>query len=295
MKWLKALLGMAVIGGFLYVVLVWTKKADGPEGLVGALSANSIVAAAGTEILLILLTPLESGGSEVGKVAKFVVSEDVEKDGVVVIPQGSIATAKVVKSRSGTLAGTLTNTPARLEAEFDSVKFEDGRTAKIKADKDGAVLKFDASNTRMDDPVNVVDMAADPKARDLVVQSALNMAQGKKLTEGESKRVDDQWRDLAGKYGLKETQAYMDSQKSGSGEDLSGVIGAIQKGDLNGLSGLDIVLGAKAAGEILELGSGIDKTLRGIFKGSNIRARTGLKIKAYLAESVKARGRSVKA
>ncbi|MBS1715911.1 MAG: hypothetical protein JST30_16405 [Armatimonadetes bacterium] len=295
MKWLKALLGLAVIGGFLYVVFVVMKKEGTDLGLGGALPGKPVEASAGTEVPLILLTPLDSGGSEVGRTVKFVVSEDVVKDGVTVVPQGSIATAKVTKSRSGTLAGTLTNTPARLEAEFGSVTLEDGRTVRLNATPEGPLLKFDASNTRMDEPVNVVDIASDPQARDLVVQSAVNMAQGKKLSDDEARRTDGQWRDLAGKYGLKETRAYMEAQKSeDASHDLSGLIGSIQKGDLKGLSASEVLLGAKAAGEILELGSGIDKSLRGIFKGSNIHARTGLRLKAFLAESVKVKPKARK-
>lgn len=295
MRWLKALLGLAVVGGFLYFVLAVAKKGDG----AGALSppTRTVEAAVGTEVPLILLTPLDSGGSAVGQKAQFVVSEDVVKDGVVVIPQGSLATAKVVKSRSGTLAGTLTNTPARLEAELDSVGTVDGRAAKLKAGPDSNVLTFDAANTRMEEKANVIDAVTDPQARDTVVQTALNLAQGKKFSDEEALKSDAQWRALAEKYGMKETQAFMDAQREEKGghKDLSSVVSAIQKGDLGGLSGLDIVLGAKAAGEIIDLGSGIDKSLRGIFKGSNIHARTGLRVKAYLAEPVKARSTSKKA
>lgn len=291
MKWFKALLGLAVIGAFVYGVLL-IKGKPGEVPVLPILVAP-VTVEKGTQIPLVLVTPLESGGSAEGKEVKLVVAEDVKgPNGKTVIEQGALATGKVVKSRSGSLAGTLTNKPARLEIELVDVVSADGHKVKIQGPEGEKAYAFDQANTKIDESPNLVDAVTDPKARDTVVAIARQLASGEEASPEEKKKADDQLKNLAEKYGLKDTQSFIEGSKDGKSTqktDLSSVIQSVQKGDIKGLSGVDVLLAARAAGEIINLGSGIDKSLRGIFKGSNIRARVGLPVKAYVAEESKIR------
>lgn len=284
MKALKVILGLATVGGFLYGVwYVKTNKVDLPF----VPREKPVEVKEGTEIPLVLLTPLESGGSEEGKTVRFVVADDVKVGGRTVIEQGAIAEGRVARSRAGTLAGAMMNQPARLEVDLDSVKTADGGLVKVRAVAPGHPHEFTQANTKIDSKANVADALTDPQARELVVNAAKGLVSGKDVSDGDKTKADAQLKELAQRYGLESTKELLNDPKSKvkSAGDIAGVFESVQKGDFSSLAGVDLLLAAKAAGEIVELGSGIDKTLRGIFKGSNINARVGTPVTAYLAET----------
>jgi len=286
MKWLKALLGLAVIGTVLYLGIYLSRnKVDVP--FIPEL-AKPIPVKDGMEVPLVLLTPLDSGGTEEGKSVTFVVAEDVKgSNGGVVIKQGSLATGKVVQSRAGSILGAITNQPARLEVELNDVTTVNGKSLKIRGSEPGKPFSFDQANTKPEEKPNAVDAITDPKARDFVASMARQIVTGHEMAGDDKKEADDDLKDLASRYGLESTSAFL-NQPSKSQEkknDVAGLLEAVQKGDTKGLTGVDLLLAAKAAGEIVQLGSGIDKSLRGIFKGNNIHAKVGTPVTAYIAET----------
>lgn len=286
MKWVKALLGLVVIGGFVYgVYAVKNKKVEVPFLPV---AEASVVVNDGLEVPLVLVTPLDSGGSPEGKEVRLVVAEDVKgPNGKIVIEQGAMATGKVVKSRAGTLVSVFTNEPARLEVELSDVVTADGSKVRLRGPAPDKPYSFDQSNTKIEESANVVDAVTDPKARELVASLARQIATGQQMSAEDKAQADSQLKDLAERYGFKDTTSFLQGQNGAKVEkknDLAGVLESVQKGDIKGLAGTDVLLAAKAAGEIVNLGAGFDKSLRGIFKGSNIHARVGLPVKAFVAE-----------
>lgn len=282
MKWLKAVLGLGVLGAFAYGV--WYAREKRVEiPFVGEIE-RPIELREGMDVPLVLLTPLDSGDSAVGKEVQMVVSENVKSGGKILIRQGAVATGKVVRSRSGTLLGSITNIPARLEIELNEVKAVDGKMIKLRSQAVSEPYAFTQANTRPDEKPTVVDAVTDPATRSLVTSMAKQIATGEKMTAEDRTKADTQLKDFAASYGLENTTAFLKSSKTNRKEDVAGMLESVQKGDLSGLSGVDLLLAAKAAGEILELGSGLDKSLRGMFKGNNIHARVGTQMKAYVAE-----------
>ncbi|MBS1721598.1 MAG: hypothetical protein JSS66_01180 [Armatimonadetes bacterium] len=286
MKWLKAIVCLALLGGFVYGAKVFLKR-DLPNPFVKPNPMATLTK--GTEVPMLLLTSLDSGTAKVGSEIKLVVSEDVlSSDGRIALPQGSIATGEVVRSRGGTLGGAVVNQPARLEVVFKSVKAPDGTTVPLSTKDERETYEFTTANTSKKGSGNIVDAAADPEARDMVVNAA------KKIVAGESGPTDEasekKWKELADRYGLQETQKFFKGEAQGDrATDLGGALSAVQKGDLRGLTGTDVLLVAKAAGEIVDLGSGVDKSLRGVFKGSNIHAPVGTKVTGKIGKETKVR------
>lgn len=284
MKWLKAVAGLVVLGGFAYGVwYIREKRIEVP--FIGEVE-KPVELRDGLEVPLVLLTPLESGGSEEGKEVKLVAAENVKVGGKVVIAQGAIATGKVTKSRSGTLVGAITNMPARLEVELDQIKAVDGKPIKLRTHAIGEPFEFTQANTKPEEKSSTVDLVRDEKARDFVASLARQIATGKELNPDDKQKADEQLKDLAGRYGFENTEKFLRGSKGAKKSDIPGLLESVQKGDLQGLTGVDALLAIKAAGEILDVGSSIDRSLRNMFKGSNITARVGTAVPAYVAEDI---------
>lgn len=107
----------------------------------------------GTEVRLVLLKELNSGGSVVGEEVPFLVSEDVVVDGNVVIKEGAVAIGKVRQARrEGAFSATIFDKPARLAIEFVEVYDVDGRPISLLAKmngKDRELFLFNRDNTKI--------------------------------------------------------------------------------------------------------------------------------------------------
>jgi hypothetical protein len=110
--------------------------------------------------------------------------------------------------------------------------------------------------------------------------------QGEKLSEEERKAADAQLKELAGKYGLESARQLAQGEKPGGSV---GAFEALQKGDLSGLAPAEALLAAKALGEVTAFAGGINDTVKGFFKGSDLRARTGTRVVARVAETRRVR------
>lgn len=287
MKWLKAVGGLLIIGGFVYGV--WYAKTNKVEVPFVGMINLPVPVKDGQEIQLVLLTPLDSGGSEVGKEVQLVVAKNVVVNGKVVIPVGSIATAKVSRSRAGTLLGAVTNQPARLEIDLEEVTVADGKKAKIRAHAPGEPFEITQEVVKPEEGPNAIELVSDPEARNLLVSMSRQMVLGEKQSQDQVAKANESLGELAKKYNLENTTTFLSGKagKTAKKQNITELFENIQKGDLQGLAGPESVLAIRAAGEIVELGASVDRSLRGIFKGNNIHAPTGTAITAYLAESVK--------
>ncbi|MCW5936131.1 MAG: hypothetical protein KIT11_02345 [Fimbriimonadaceae bacterium] len=284
MKWVRAILGLGVIGGVVYGAYAW-KENRLPVELPAMLKPAPVVHAAleeGADVPLLLLTPLTSGGSKVGDEVKLVVRDNVKsKDGHTVIAQGTLVEGKVARSRGGTVASALGNQPARLVVELGSVQTVDGQKLALSSGQgEGqAEYEFTASNTRLDqDTADIQALVNDPEARDYLLA----------LVKGETpqgKEPDQKLKKIAEKHGLGRTEKLIQKQgrNEGSGTWADAIKG-LQSGNVGSLAGVDLVLAAQAAGEIGDLVGSVDKTLRGTFKGSNIKASVGTTVHAKVAD-----------
>ncbi|MBX3097832.1 MAG: hypothetical protein KF812_13335 [Fimbriimonadaceae bacterium] len=287
MKAAKAFSIVLVLGLLGYGAFVFLNPASRPsalDGLVKAMpAARKVELVAGKKLDLVLLTALESGGSKVGEAVDLVVATDVlTEKGEVIVAKGSIARGEVTKSRAGSTVGTLTNNPARLEITLKDVKAADGQWVPIsytiaedvKVER-RPVYEFSFANTSAEFVESgVKDLWSDPEAQQTLKEVATGLTRGE-LPEG------DAWNRIAGRLGLEDTKSAIDGTQKA---DLKKAVDGLHSGDISGLSGIDLLVAAKAIGEIENLATGVDRQIRGMLKGRNIEAHIGTPVKAVVAE-----------
>lgn len=277
MRWVKALLGLGVVGGFVWFATQFNAgKIDVP-----LLPKHEPPAklAAGTPVKLLLLTPLSSSGSQKGDKVRWLVGEPVRAGGGTVIAEGTVVEGEVVEAREGSVVGALTNRPARLAVKFGPLRAVDGTEIEI-AGGDGAVLALTKANTRRE-PGHVLEAWEDPEARKYAEQLFGRMAKGEKLSSREQEEADRLLSKLTERYGL--TKA-----KEAGG---SAVLGKVLAGDAAGLSLGQLGLAVEALGELADLVGGADKAVRRMFTGSNIAATVGLEVTVSTQEDATVRPR----
>lgn len=107
----------------------------------------------GTELKLVLLKELNSGGSVVGEDVPMAVAEDVVADGRVVIREGTLAIGKVKQARrEGALSASVFDKPARLAIELQHTWDVNGRLIKLKSKlngRDQQLFSFNRDNTKI--------------------------------------------------------------------------------------------------------------------------------------------------
>src|SRR3569832_1581552 len=88
---------------------------------------------AGTPVKLMLLKEISSHASMPGDLVPLVVTQDVEVDGKVVIPEGTMAFAKVCQSRrEGALSAPVFDKPARLSLKLEHLRDAEGNEVKLR-------------------------------------------------------------------------------------------------------------------------------------------------------------------
>lgn len=86
----------------------------------------------GTPIRLMILRDIDSGGSVLGETVPMVASGDVYCEGVLVIPDGTMAFGKIsAVRREGALSAPIYNRPARLSIEFQHLRDNEGRVVRL--------------------------------------------------------------------------------------------------------------------------------------------------------------------
>jgi hypothetical protein len=277
MRWFKALVGLAVVGGFVWFALQFREgKIDVP---VLPRHAKPASLAKGTPVRLLLLTEVSSGGSKPGDRTRWVVAEDVMAGEGVAIAQGRIVEGTVTESREGTVLGAVTNRPARLAVKFDPVRAVDGTEIAV-GSADGGTLQLTKANTRRE-PAHVLEAWDDPEARRYAETLFSRMAKGEKLSPDEQREADKLLGTLAERYGLES------AKKAGGGAAL----GKVLRGDTSGLSVGELGLAVAAIEEVSGLVGGAGKAVKRMFTGSNIRAAVGLELTVETLEAATVRPR----
>lgn len=281
MKILFAVLALLAIGGGAY----WYIAAgnDAPTSGVAASGKHPqirAVAKSGTRVPLMLMNKLASGDSKVGETAVFLVTGNIsDGSGNVVIPQGSIVTAKVVQSRSAGAVSALLNEPARLVIEFGELRSGDV-TAKVETRaKNPDELQLTADNTGL--PELAADLGAvwdDPETRQGLQELAKVVLEGKVPGQEAAKLMER----TAERLKLSSTA---DAIRGDHLDTLARVGDSLASGSVSFATG-DLMATAAALQELLGLAGAVSSRLEGIFKGRNVRAYPGTEFEVFLAEDV---------
>jgi hypothetical protein len=237
----------------------------------------------GTPVQLVLAKQINAGDAEEGTFVPFLVAEDVQVGGKVLIPKGTLATGKVTWSRSeGTLSG-LINQPARLEVQIESLKLDSAEVPlAVELNDPKKPYSFTRENT------------GSPSVDDAKVEQLLKDELNRKLAEKLGQLFDGKSPDMstpesqaalqkiAGEMGLTDTNKLLSEGKSNLGT-IAGTIERLQRGDLSGIAKGDLSLSLGAVMELANLVGGLGDRISRTIKGRTIRAYPGTKVRAYVA------------
>ncbi len=290
-KYLAALAGLVVLGGFGYVVYsMRSNQGKLPWESAGAkiLNAQAMTLPKGTPIELILLEGIDAGGTKEGETVDMGVLKDVKVGGRVVIPMGAKAIGEVSKSRGASLLGAMSNRPARLSMRLTHIVLADGREIKIAGQDQSAEYSFTQENTAdRIDAAKIDNLWNDNGARNALTEIAKGAFTGKSL-----ETQQDEVKLLADRLGLEKTKELSSNPSSGAKDvTLDKVLAAMADNDTGGLEGVQAVVLAQAVGEISDLASSVDHKLRGVFKGRTIRATIGTPVMVWTSKAEKFGGK----
>lgn len=243
----------------------------------------------GTEIKLVLLKELNSGGSVVGEEVPLAVANDIVVGGRVLIREGTLAVAKVKQARrEGALSASVFDKPARLAIEVQHTWDVNGRIVPLKArlnGKDQRLFQFNRDNTKI------------PRLADRKAQEVLRQPQSRRAVEV----LVDSLRGVNTQAGLAqnvERAAILEVARALKLENTVELLISNRLMDLVNLGttlskpGFAAVLGARAAvgtvgvvlrsaREIVRIGSHLPGFLSRKFGGRNINAAIGLEFSTF--------------
>lgn len=249
--------------------------------------ASPILVPSGTEVRLLLLQSVSSGGTSVGTAVQFVVADDVVVDGEVVVPLGSLATGKVERSRGSTAATTLINQPARLDIEIKELVRFDGETVALSIDpeKSESVLDMREVATRRAEPLRGEFARAEEDALRTLAEA---IESGKGFEDLLRSDQREALRSAAQKMGYRSLQELAQPRTSGQDQfvQLIDFLEQAQMGMASPIVPGEALVLLRAVEEISRFAGGIDRWLRGTFKGRNIAHPVGTEITVKIAEDV---------
>lgn len=243
----------------------------------------------GTEIRLVLLKELNSGGSVVGEEVPLAVANDVVVNGRVVVREGTLAVAKIKQARrEGALSASFFDKPARLAMELQHTWDVDGNMIPLKAKlngKDQRLYQFNRDNTKI------------PKLADKNADKVLRTDEGRKAV---SVLVDalrgvrteqDLLRNIQRATLLEVARALRLSNTvelllSNRLMDLVNLGATLAKPGFAAILGARAAIGTvnvlfKSAKEIVRIGSHLPGFLSRKFGGRNINAAIGLELSTF--------------
>lgn len=293
MKAVKAIIGLAVLGGFGYGA--WQVKSGAWE--VPFIPGPVSTLPAGTEVKLLTLANLDAGKSKVGQSFPLVVAEDIkDSSGRVLIEAGSIVTGEVTRSRGGSLAATIVNQPARLEAKFNSVKTVDAQSSPLVVDKSEPEksYEFTRRNAGEADAGDAIEAMWQHEETQKAITALSGKLSGEKvdLTAPDMKKV---LADAAKTMDMPNTNQLLQGKDQRTGKDfdeLSQSMDKVISGNLKGMNGGEIVVAAMALGEMGKLVGSVDKTLRNTLKGRSITVPIGTPVSVYTTKELKIKPKS---
>jgi len=247
--------------------------------VVACIACNSVPPAKleiGTEVPLILLTELSSGGSAKGTETAFMVTDDVlSPDSRVLIPKGAIAYGKVEWSRAAGAISQFLNEPARLAVSIDRTVSVDGQTISLKAARDGESYHFTRENTIASVAGDKLNKLLEDENAKKSLQQLLDGLSGSDM--GDPNSIAD----LADALGLKSTS---ELARTNSINDLKDVLKGISAGEVARIATGQSTLVIEAIAELAGLRKAVGDRISGLFKGRNIKAFPGTPITAYVAK-----------
>lgn len=241
----------------------------------------------GTEVPLLLLSALSSGGSKEGDSVVFVVSDDVEIDGSTAIPKGTIALAEISWSRGASVASQMVNQPARLAISMPFLSISPDQRVKLTYDGKES-FEFNQENTQPDQSASELQKAAqDEELRAALLRVVEGVSLGGDGAGISGDAGEQDLRKLADALDLPATRELVEAEGGiAAADQLGDLVNLAKGGNLSALQDPQLLLALSALEELGSLAGRVDKGLRGAIKGSNIHARVGTKLVFEVAETV---------
>jgi hypothetical protein len=244
--------------------------------IAAAFALIPFAATAQTEVPLLLLTELSSGGSDEGKRIAFLVTQDVKgANDNVLIPKGSIAYGKVVWSRAAGAVSKFLNEPARLAISLETVAGADDKPITLVANgaDEKGVFHFHGGNTGIQRASDAVEeVLNDPEAKK-ALEAMLGGLIGKEMGSNEVVAL------LAKRLSLANIAKLIEVNSLG---DLVGTFKSIAAGEITRIGTAHAGLVIEAITELTGLRKSVGDRIAGLFKGRNIRAYPGTPIVAII-------------
>jgi hypothetical protein len=243
----------------------------------GTTKPVATIVPAGTEVRLAILTTITSGGTPVGERVPLAVLEDVkDQQGRTVISAGTIAWAKVTRSRGATTFTAIANQPARLEIQFESATAVDGSTVPLcfnveEPEASMQLSRKDSSHERAE--TGLQSLLSDPKVEQALMQF------GKMLESGEKPDLLDD----AIRSALNRATTGGQVPDEQSVERLSELLKQARSGNVGNLAPSDVLLAIATAQQVVRLVDQAGDKLAGMLKGANIKIWAGTPLTARVA------------
>ena len=234
---------------------------------------------AGAEVRLALLETITSGGTAVGERVPLAVLEDVKNpQGRTVIPAGTIAWAKVTRSRGATTFTAIANQPARLDIQFEMTYAVDGSEVPLCATVDApeqplSLRRSDSSRHRAESGLK--DLLSDPKAEQALMQFAEMLESGAK----------PELLDSAIRRALEEGAVGSQVPDEQSVERLSELLKQARSGNVSNLAPSEVLLAIATAQQVVRLLDQAGDKVAGMLKGANIKIWAGTPLTARVARA----------
>lgn len=243
---------------------------------------------AGTPIRLMFLKEISSHSSMVGDLVPLVVTNDVEVDGKVLIPEGTMAFAKVSQCRrEGALSAPVFDKPARLSISLEHLR-----------DVDGNEVKLQCKPGKSGDLQIVREMTVRPTSEEAKEYAgAWNNPMSRPVMEKVHRLFADSATSLSQKEALVliehnvQLPVVQEAIRSGLYGEVVSFINDLKHGrTIEALLKLSpttrpAYLAVRAVRELGRLSGGVGNYFEGRFKGRNIRCAAGVEITVYAGKA----------
>lgn len=277
-QWFPLAIVGLVVAGVGYAFLIRPNVGTSVSSEIGGKTAP-INLAAGTKIPLTLMQELESGGTPTGTKVSFMVNRDVQSDGTIAIPKGSVVIGEVSWSRrEGSLDG-LMQRPARLNLKFKEAVLADGKTVPIGGSPDSDEFEFNRDNT-------TPDQQPEAAAENPAVEEALTKLRTKLLESDPDLREEDLsplLEGLAGNLKLQSTERILKQKELAEVNQLLKQLKGT--GGVASLATGQAELAIAAVQELAQVANGVGRRMDRMLRGRNIKAYMGTEIELVVRDS----------
>lgn len=239
---------------------------------------------AGTEVTLVLLKELSSGGSKEGETFPLLVVENVmDAAGNVVIAKGTVAHGKVTWSRGSTVFTALVNQPARLAITLERTFDITGGTVPLtaKPGEQKAVLELTRASVSEERANAVIDrLLTSQDTADLLKQFSESFRDGNLSEE----TAEEFFEKIVDRLNMPNTRRLVEKQGA---KGFRTFFNELHRGNVKRITEIDALLVISALSEMSEMAMDVQSRLRGIFKGANIKVPVGTPFTAYLSAPVR--------